>query len=121
MPFSLFNYILFYACLISNFRKQRLAGLREKYTPMSDAMLATNLGGESTSSIDPNSGLASALPGTATGMLTPTGDLDVIKIGKARQSLMELRVKQVSDSVSGQTNVDPNGRYLNMYCLAIYN
>ncbi len=90
-------------------RKQRLAGVREKYTPMSDAMLARSLGGESTSAIDPKSGLASALPGTATGMLTPTGDLDLRKIGEARNNLMDLRLKQSSDSVTGQTVVDPKG------------
>lgn len=90
-------------------RKQRLAGLREKYTPMSDAMLAKTLGGDTSSSIDPNSGLASALPGTMTGMLTPTGDLDLRKIGQARNTLMDLKLKQSSDSVSGQTVVDPKG------------
>lgn len=34
-------------------RKQRLAGLREKYTPMSDSLLARNFGGENITSIDP--------------------------------------------------------------------
>ena len=50
-------------------RKQRLAGLREKYTPMSDTLLAKSMGGESTSSIDPTSGLASAIPGKAKDLL----------------------------------------------------
>ena len=90
-------------------RKQRLAGVREKYTPMSDAMLARSLGGETATTLDPKSGLASALPGTATGMLTPTGDLDLRKIGEARNNLMDLRLKQSSDSVTGQTVVDPKG------------
>jgi pre-mRNA-processing factor 6 len=90
-------------------RKQRLAGLREKYTPMSDAMLARNLAGENVSTIDPKSGLASAIPGSMTGMLTPTGDLDLRKIGQARNTLMDLKLKQTSDSVSGQTVVDPKG------------
>ena len=90
-------------------RKQRMAGLREKYTPMSDAMLARNLAGENVSTIDPKSGLASAIPGSMTGMLTPTGDLDLRKIGQARNTLMDLKLKQTSDSVSGQTVVDPKG------------
>jgi len=90
-------------------RKQRTAGLREKYTPMSDAMLARNIGGETVSTLDPKSGLASALPGNMTGMLTPTGDLDLRKIGEARSTLMDLKLKQTSDSVSGQTVVDPKG------------
>ena len=40
-------------------------------------------------------------------MLTPTGDLDLRKIGQARNTLMDLKLKQSSDSVSGQTVVDP--------------
>ncbi|XP_040565039.1 pre-mRNA-processing factor 6 [Lepeophtheirus salmonis] len=90
-------------------RKQRLAGIREKYTPMSDSLLAANMGGESVTTIDPKNGLASALPGTSTGILTPSGDLDLRKIGQARNTLMDLKLKQTSDSVSGQTVVDPKG------------
>jgi len=92
-------------------RKKRLAGLREKFTPISDRLLAKSLGGEAVTTIDPSSGLASALPGTATnvGMLTPSGDLDLRKIGQARNTLMDLKLKQSSDSVSGQTVVDPKG------------
>ena len=90
-------------------RKQRLAGLREKYTPMSDSMLARNMAGENVASIDPSSSMASPLPGTATGMLTSSGDLDLRKISQARNTLMDLKLKQTSDSVSGQTVVDPKG------------
>jgi len=99
-------------------RKKRLAGLREKYTPISDRILSNSLGGEMSSSINPSSGLASVVPGLAThipgtttniGMLTPTGDLDLRKIGQARNTLMDLKLKQSSDSVSGQTVVDPKG------------
>ena len=90
-------------------RKQRLAGQREIYTPLSDAMIARNLAGDTVSTIDPSSGLASAIPGTQTGMLTPSGDLDLRKIGQARNTLMDLKLKQTSDSVSGQTVVDPKG------------
>lgn len=73
------------------------------------------MGGESATSIDPTSGLASAFPGTTTpgfstpGMLTPTGDLDLRKIGQARNTLMNVKLSQVSDSVEGQTVVDPKG------------
>ncbi len=58
-----------------------------------------SLGGESTTAIDPKSGLASAIPGinsVAAGMLTPTGDLDLRKIGQARNTLMDLKLKQVT-------------------------
>ena len=51
------------------------------------------------------------VPGTQTqlGMLTPSGDLDLRKIGQARNTLMQLKLKQSSDSVTGQTVVDPKG------------
>ncbi|QQP54989.1 PremRNAprocessing factor 6like [Caligus rogercresseyi] len=72
--------------------------MREKYTPVSDSLLAKNMGGNTVSTIDPTSGLASALPGTSTGILTPSGDLDLRKIGQARNTLMDLKLKQTSDS-----------------------
>ena len=49
-------------------RKQRTAGLREKYTPISDSILAKSLGGDQVSTLDPTSSLASVVPGTATGI-----------------------------------------------------
>jgi len=76
---------------------------------MSDSMLARNMAGENVASIDPSSSMASPLPGTATGMLTSSGDLDLRKISQARNTLMDLKLKQTSDSVSGQTVVDPKG------------
>lgn len=97
-------------------RKQRNPRA-EKFTPLPDSVIARNLGGESMTSIDPSSGMASAFPsgsvtpgGLATpGMLTPTGDLDLRKIGQARNTLMNVKLSQVSDSVAGQTVVDPKG------------
>ncbi|KAK3931821.1 Pre-mRNA-processing factor 6 [Frankliniella fusca] len=90
-------------------RKQRNPRA-EKFTPLPDSVLSRNLGGESTTSLDPSSGLASAIPGVATpGMLTPTGDLDLRKMGQARNTLMNVKLNQVSDSVEGQTVVDPKG------------
>ena len=56
-------------------RKQRNPRA-EKFTPLPDSVLSRNLGGESSSSIDPGSGLASMMPGVMTpGMLTPSGKL----------------------------------------------
>ena len=98
-------------------RKQRTAGMREKYTPISDTLLAKSLGGEQISTLDPTSSLASVIPGTSTssgGMLTPSGDLDLRKISQARNTLMDLKLKQSSDSVSGQTVVDPKGYLTDM-------
>lgn len=88
-------------------RKQRNPRA-EKFTPLPDSVLSRNLGGESTTTIDTRSGLTT--PGVATpGMLTPTGDLDLRKIGQARNTLMNVKLSQVSDSVTGQTVVDPKG------------
>ena len=42
-------------------------------------------------------------------MLTPTGDLDIRKMQEARNTLMDLQLRQSSDSVTGQTVVDPKG------------
>ena len=98
-------------------RKQRTAGLREKYTPISDSLLAKSLGGDQVSTLDPTSSLASVIPGTSTsgpGMLTPSGDLDIRKIAQARNTLMDLKLKQSSDSVTGQTVVDPKGYLTDM-------
>ena len=81
---------------------------------MSDSILARNLGGETIASIDPSSSMASPLPGTATGLLTPSGDLDLRKISQARNTLMDLKLKQTSDSVSGQTVVDPKGKHCSL-------
>lgn len=43
-------------------RKQRNPRA-EKFTPLPDSVLSRNLGGETTSAIDPSSGLASMVPG----------------------------------------------------------
>lgn len=95
-------------------RKQRNARA-EKFTPLPDSVLARNLGGEVGNSLDPSSGLASMMPGVTTpgkyeltindgialnlsisGMLTPTGDMDLRKIGQARNTLMNVKLSQVS-------------------------
>lgn len=55
------------------------------------------------------------VPGVTTpGMLTPSGDLDLRKIGQARNTLMNVKLSQVSDSVTGQTVVDPKGYLTDM-------
>lgn len=76
-------------------RKQRNPRA-EKFTPLPDSVLSRNLGGDSTTAIDPSSGLASMVPGVTTpGMLTPTGDMDLRKIGQARNTLMNVKLSQV--------------------------
>lgn len=91
-------------------RKQRNPRA-ERFTPLPDSVLSRNLGGENVTTLDPRSGLASIVPGVQTGigMLTPSGDLDLRKIGQARNTLMNVKLSQISDSVAGQTVVDPKG------------
>lgn len=81
----------------------------ERFTPLPDSVLTRNLGGESSTSIDAASGIMSQIPHATPGMLTPSGDIDLRKMGQARNTLMNVKLNQVSDSVSGQTVVDPKG------------
>lgn len=71
-------------------RKQRNPRA-EKFTPLPDSVLSRNLGGESSTSIDPGSGLASMMPGVATpGMLTPSGNIifELFYIEKYKSELL---------------------------------
>lgn len=76
-------------------------------------MLSRNLGGETGAALD-----VAAASGTGTpGMLTPTGDLDLCKIGQARNTLMDVKLSQASDSVEGQTVVDPKGYLTDLHSM----
>ncbi|CAF0919146.1 unnamed protein product [Brachionus calyciflorus] len=76
----------------------------DKLTPIPDSILAkTALSNQETTVLDSVGGLSS----TMAGMATP--DIDMKKIGQARNTLMDMKLTQVSDSVSGQTVVDPKG------------
>lgn len=75
----------------------------ERFTPLPDSVITRNLGGDAAASIDSANGI------TTPGMLTPSGDIDLRKMGQARNTLMNVKLNQVSDSVSGQTVVDPKG------------
>ncbi|GIY90401.1 pre-mRNA-processing factor 6 [Caerostris extrusa] len=92
----------------------------EKYTPVPDSILAkASMSKEA--SLDPlqqgfSAGLMTPYPGANTpgGIMTPgwatsSVDLDLRKIGQARNALMDIKLNQVSDSVSGQTVIDPKG------------
>uniref|UniRef100_A0A672RGD3 Pre-mRNA-processing factor 6-like n=1 Tax=Sinocyclocheilus grahami TaxID=75366 RepID=A0A672RGD3_SINGR len=91
----------------------------EKLTPVPDSFFAKHLQtGEKNTSVDPLQGqfggLATSFPGGLNtpypgGMTPEAGELDMRKIGQARNTLMDMRLSQVSDSVSGQTVVDPKG------------
>uniref|UniRef100_T1JXH8 Pre-mRNA-processing factor 6 n=1 Tax=Tetranychus urticae TaxID=32264 RepID=T1JXH8_TETUR len=97
---------------VGDSRNKKLRNPRaEKFTPLPDSVLAhkASLAGPDNISIDPNTGMVTPMSsGIATGLTTP-GDLDLRKIGQARNTLMDIRLNQVSDSVTGQTVVDPKG------------
>ncbi|KAK3580260.1 hypothetical protein CHS0354_012789 [Potamilus streckersoni] len=99
-------------------RKQRNPR-KEKFTPVPDSVLARAAASTGTSNVlserDQKYGGMSTPFGTITpgystpgGAATP-GDIDMKKIGEARNTLMDIKLTQVSDSVSGQTVVDPKG------------
>lgn len=76
-----------------------------RYTPLPDSMITSKVG-----SGEPSSSINTPFPGDATpGFNTPASDIDMKKIGQARNTLMDIKLTQVSDSVSGQTVVDPKG------------
>ncbi|CAI4233237.1 unnamed protein product [Auanema sp. JU1783] len=100
----------------------------ERFTPVPDSVLSMGLSyGESSATLDERvqsgmmtpfgSGMQSTLggimtPGWKTGIqsgIKSSNDLDLIKIGQARNKIMDIKLNQVSDSVSGQTVVDPKG------------
>ncbi|BFZ21230.1 hypothetical protein BsWGS_24269 [Bradybaena similaris] len=95
-------------------RKQRV-GRTEKFTPVPDSVLARaasqNSMNSSISEQDQKYGGLTTPFGAITplGSATPSADIDMKKIGQARNTLMDIKLTQVSDSVSGQTVVDPKG------------
>ena len=71
--------------------------------------MARNLAaGQSSSSIDPGAGTTSTLfPGDQTpGFNTPAGDIDMKKIGQARNTLMNIKLSQVM-LISKAIDADP--------------
>lgn len=78
----------------------------DKLTPVPDSILAQKAqisSGNMDVTIDPMTGLMSTVPSTS------AAKIDLRKIGQARNTLMDIKLNQASDSVSGQTVVDPKG------------
>ncbi|XP_053382294.1 pre-mRNA-processing factor 6-like [Mercenaria mercenaria] len=97
-------------------RKQRNPRA-EKYTPVPDSVLSRAAASGTSNVLSEreqkygglNTPYGALTPGLNTpGGVTP-GDIDMKKIGQARNTLMDIKLTQVSDSVSGQTVVDPKG------------
>ena len=49
--------------------------------------------------------------GTRSTMPQSGGEVDMVRLGMARNQIMDVKLKQVSDDVSGQTVVDPSGNF----------
>ena len=89
-------------------RKQRGFGRYDKNTPIPDSIINMNRNMSNfTSQLDKN-----VQDGTTTS--TKGGELDMVRLGLARNQIMDVKLKQVSDSVSGQTVVDPSGYLTDM-------
>lgn len=98
-------------------RKQRNARA-EKFTPVPDSVLARAAASTGQNSMISDrdqkyGGITTPWGAVTPGLNTPggstPGDIDMKKIGQARNTLMDIKLTQVSDSVSGQTVVDPKG------------
>jgi len=87
-------------------RKQRGFGRYDKETAVPDSILNMNRS---------NTSFANQMDKDVQGGLaTPQGDLDMVRLGEARNQIMDVKLKQVSDSVTGQTVVDPGGYLTSM-------
>lgn len=82
-----------------------------RYTPLPDSVIAKTAA--STGNMMTLDAKEQKYGGIATpfggGFRTPASDIDMKTIGEARNTLMGIKLSQVSDSVKGQTVVDPKG------------
>ncbi|KAJ3196950.1 hypothetical protein HK101_006999 [Irineochytrium annulatum] len=86
--------------------------LAERYTPVPDSVLLGSSGREGSqgylSALDSKQqqlgGLATPAASPSDGTLT-----DFVQFGQARDKVLGLKLDQISDSVSGQTTIDPKG------------
>jgi pre-mRNA-processing factor 6 len=95
---------------VGDARNKRQRNARpDKLTPIPDSILAKAAMPQDTTVLDAREQKYGGITSTITGLSTPSGDIDMKKIGQARNTLMDMKLTQVSDSVSGQTVVDPKG------------
>jgi pre-mRNA-processing factor 6 len=93
---------------VGDARNKRQRNARaDKMTPVPDSVLAKTVAMTQENTVldakdQKYGGLQSTLGGRET-------EIDMKKIGEARNTLMDMKLTQVSDSVSGQTVVDPKG------------
>nr|WJH19485.1 U5 snRNP-associated 102 kDa protein (U5-102 kDa protein) [Euglena gracilis] len=90
---------------------------QEIWTPIPDSVLGGTVSAGHASTLD-------SKQQTWGGMATPEGATpvtDLRAMGEARGSLLSVRLKQISDSVTGQTVVDPKGYLTNLNNMKITN
>lgn len=81
-------------------RNKRVNTRADRFTPVPDSIVANAMAATRTANtIDP------ALEGIA----TPMGGSDLTSLGQARNKLLGIQLDQASDSMTGQTHVDPKG------------
>eukprot|EP00455_Lapot_gusevi_P044895 TRINITY_DN5682_c0_g1_i2.p1 TRINITY_DN5682_c0_g1~~TRINITY_DN5682_c0_g1_i2.p1 ORF type:complete len:977 (+),score=316.05 TRINITY_DN5682_c0_g1_i2:61-2931(+) len=95
-------------------QNKRINLRQDRFTPVPDSLIeSARLNVAHTATADPLTGLTTPL----SGMATPFTDFT--KIGKARDQVLGLKLDKVSDSVSGQTVVDPKGYLTDLNSLKV--
>eukprot|EP00741_Cyanophora_paradoxa_P005336 tig00000880_g5175.t1 len=93
----------------------------EKYTPAPDSLLeAARQENERVTALDPRalrSGLETPGLQTPAGLATPMADLTAV--GEGRGTVLSLKLDKMSDSVTGQTVVDPKGYLTDLNSLKV--
>ena len=90
---------------IGDVRAKKQQKRQEKFTPLSDAILAkAHQNAQYATSIDTRDGMMSSYPNGTESVLA-----DFAQIGEARGAVLGAKLDRVSDSLSGKTNIDPKG------------
>ncbi|KAJ3105219.1 hypothetical protein HDU97_008373 [Phlyctochytrium planicorne] len=87
-------------------KKNRLG---DRYTPITDSVLLGASSSQSfTNTLDSRDQMLGGIATPANGILDGTLT-DFVQFGQARDKVLGLKLDQISDSVSGQTTIDPKG------------
>eukprot|EP01135_Chromosphaera_perkinsii_P001597 Nk52_evm67s207 gene=Nk52_evmTU67s207 len=92
-------------------RSKKIKSTRpERYTPLPDAIAIGGSGkAETVSSVDAQSGFTTSTGGIMSAYPGAGQKTDLTQIGEARNSMLGVKLDQVSTSVHGQSTVDPQG------------
>jgi pre-mRNA-processing factor 6 len=91
---------------IGDIRAKKQQKRQEKFTPVSDALLAkARQDNQYVTSIDSQNGITTSSYANGTESVLA----DFAQIGEAREVVLGAKLDRISDSLSGQTNIDPKG------------